>query len=65
MNVTKLHNGTKKDSYIGTVIFKQANIHSKVHSLLKHSCSILISFKVVVISNLTSADFVLMSAHVV
>ena len=38
--------------------------HPKVHSLLDHSCAI-ISFKFVVIFNLTSAEFVLMSADVV
>ena len=38
---------------------------SKVRSLLEHSCAILISFKIVVIFNITSADFVLMSADVV
>ena len=31
----------------------------KVLSLLEHSCAILISFKIVVIFNITSADFVL------
>ena len=31
----------------------------KVRSILKHSCAILISFKIVVIFNITSADFVL------
>ena len=38
---------------------------SKVRSLLDHSCAILISFKIVVFFNVTSADFVLMSADVV
>ena len=37
---------------------------SKVRSLLEHSCAILISFKIVVIFNITSADFVLISADV-
>ena len=36
----------------------------KVRSLLEHSCAILISFKIVVIFNVTSADFILMSADV-
>ena len=35
---------------------------SKVLSLLEHSCSILISFKIVVIFNTTSADIKTMSA---
>ena len=38
---------------------------SKVRSLLEHSCTILISFKIVVIFNISSADFVFMSADVV
>ena len=38
---------------------------SKVRSLLEHSFAILISFKIVVIFNMTSADFVFMSADVV
>ena len=38
---------------------------AKLRSLLEHSCAILISFKIVVIFNITSADFVLMSANVV
>ena len=37
----------------------------KVRSLLEHSYAILISFKIVVIFNITSVDFVLMSADVV
>ena len=37
----------------------------KVHSLLEYSCAILISFKIMVIFNITSAEFVLMSADVV
>ena len=43
-------------------LFKKTN---KVLSLLEHSCAIIISFKIVVIFNITSADFVLMSANVV
>ena len=43
-----------------------SSIFTKVRSLLENSCSILISFKIVVIfNNITSADFVLMSADVV
>ena len=43
-----------------------SSIFTKVRSLLEHSCPILISFKIVVIfNNITSADFVLMSADVV
>ena len=38
---------------------------SKVRSLLEHICAILISIKIVVIFNITSADFVFMSAGVV
>ena len=37
----------------------------KVRSFLDHSCVILISFKIVVIFNMTSADFVLISVDVV
>ena len=37
----------------------------KVRSLLEHSCAIFIYFKIVVIFNITLADFVLMSADVV
>ena len=37
----------------------------KVRSLIEHSCAILISYKIVVNFNITSADFVLMSADVV
>ena len=37
----------------------------KVRSSLEHSCAILISFKIVVIFNITSAYFVLISADVV
>ena len=33
----------------------------KVASLLEHTCAILISFKIVVIFNIPSADFVLIS----
>ena len=40
-------------------------ILGKVRSLLEHSCAILISFKIVAIFNITSADFVLISADVV
>ena len=36
----------------------------KVRSLLEHSCAIPISFKIVAIFNITSADFVLISADV-
>ena len=47
-------------------IFKHSTeVSSKVCSLLEHSCAILISFKTVVIFNIISADFVLMSADVV
>ena len=35
------------------------NIKIKVRSLLDHSYTILISFKIVIIFNITSADFVL------
>ena len=41
------------------------NYFTKVCSLLEHSCAILMPFKIVVIFNITSADFVLMSADVV
>ena len=37
----------------------------KVRSLLEHSCAIFIYFKIVIIFNITLADFVLMSADVV
>ena len=37
----------------------------KVRSLLEHSYAILISFKIMVVFNIPSADFVLMSADVV
>ena len=40
-------------------------ILGKVRSLLEHSCAILISFKIVVVFIITSADFVLMSGDVV
>ena len=43
----------------------QKQFPTKVRSLLEHSCAILISFKIGVIFNLTSADFVWMSADVV
>ena len=36
----------------------------KVRSFLEHSCAILSSFKIVIIFNNTSADFVLISADV-
>ena len=36
----------------------------KVHLFLDHSCAIVSSFKIVVIFNNTSADFVLISADV-
>ena len=36
----------------------------KVRSLLDHSCAILISFKIVVLFNNTSADFVLISVDI-
>ena len=43
------------------------NFHgaTKARSLLEHSCAILISFKILVSFNITSTDFVLMSADVV
>ena len=37
---------------------------NKVHSFLEHSCAILNSFKIVIIFNNTSADFVFISADV-
>ena len=40
---------------------KKSN-HVKVRSFFEHSCAILSSFKIVVIFNNTSADFVLISA---
>ena len=41
------------------------NLSTKVCSFYEGSCRILISFKIVVVFNTTSADFVLMSADVV
>ena len=38
---------------------------AQVHPFLEHSCAILSSFKIVIISNNTSADFVLISANVI
>ena len=38
---------------------------SKVRSLLEHSCAILSSFKIVVIFNIISADFLMVSVDVV
>ena len=47
------------------VVCTSSNFFTKVRSLLDHSCAMLISFKTVVIFNITWADFVLMSADVV
>ena len=48
-----------------SISISKRNVNGKVRSLLDQSCVILISFKTVVILNITSADFVLMSADVV
>ena len=40
-------------------------VHTKVRSLLEHSCVILISFQIVVIFNTTSADIKTKSADVI
>ena len=49
----------KKDqtSYLENILYY---ILTKVRLLLDHSCVILISFKIVVVFNITLADFVLM-----
>ena len=44
--------------------FAEWNSTYKVRPFLEHSCAILSSFKIVVIFNMTSADFVLISADV-
>ena len=49
----------------GKRVIIRRKVRVKVRSLLEHSCVILISFKIVVIFIITSADFVLMSADVV
>ena len=40
-------------------------VAAKVRSFLEHSCAILTSFKIVIIFNNTSTDFVLISADVI
>ena len=48
-----------------TTQYIQKNISNKDCSFLDHSCTILSSFKIVVIFDSTSADFVLISADVI